>query len=117
MITKNTIIKNYIFLHASLLLYSGSGFFSKTASKQDFLSFDFFLFYGCVLFIMVVYAFLWQQILKRIPLTTAFANKAITILWGMLFGFVFFKETITVNMIIGAIIICAGIVLVVKADE
>lgn len=109
--------KNYIFLHVILLLYATTGVFSKLASKQDFLSLNFIIFYGLILVIMALYAFFWQQILKKIPLTTAFVNKAITILWGMLFGFIFFKESITWNMIIGAIIICIGIIVVVKADE
>ena len=60
---------------------------------------------------------MWQQILKKLPLITAYANKAIIIIWGLVFGMLFFKETITVQKIIGAVIIMAGVVMVVKADE
>ena len=65
---------------------------------------------------LVVYAIGWQQILKRLPLTVAFANKAITVVWGIIWGAVFFQEAITPPMIVGAIIVMAGIVLFSIAD-
>ena len=63
-----------------------------------------------------IYAIVWQQLLKHISLTTAFCNKAVTIIWGMLWGVLIFSETITWNMIVGAVIVIAGVVMVVKAD-
>ena len=75
------------------------------------------IFYGVSILILGMYAILWQQILKRFSLTTAFFNKAITIIWGMLWGIIFFKEAITINMIIGAIIVLIGVGLVVKDYE
>ena len=59
---------------------------------------------------------MWQQSIKHFPLTTAYANKAVTIAWGMLWGILFFREDITHNMAIGAIIVIIGVVLVVTAD-
>ena len=91
--------------------------FSKLAAQNDFLSIKFCLFYGISILILGVYAILWQQVLKRFSLTTAFFNKAVTIIWGMLWGILFFKETITLNMIIGAIIVLIGVGLVVKDYE
>ena len=87
------------------------------ASQNEFLSLKFCLFYGMSIFILGIYAIFWQQILKKFDLTTAFFNKAITILWGMLWGVLFFKETITLNMIIGAVIVLIGVGLVVKDYE
>lgn len=109
--------KNYLFLHASLLLYSIGGIFAKIASSKAFLSFDFILFYGLFLCVLFVYAILWQQILKRFPLTVAFANKAITILWGIIWGYLFFGETLRWGMLLGSIIIVSGIYLVVSDDK
>lgn len=105
-----------IALHVLLLVYSLCGFFSKNASRQPFMSFEFCAFYAGMLAILVVYAIGWQQILKRLPLTVAFANKAITVVWGIIWGAVFFQEAITLPMIIGAIIVMAGIVLFSIAD-
>ena len=66
--------------------------------------------------IMVIYAVGWQQVIKRLPLTLAFANKAVTVVWGILWGAVFFRESITPGKLIGAAVIVAGVVLFVKAD-
>jgi len=110
-------LKNYLFLHTSLLLYSIGSVFSKLASQEKFLSFGFILFYGLFLIILFVYALLWQQILKRFPLTVAFANKAITILWGIVWGYLFFGEPLRLGMLLGSMIIVSGIYLVVSDDK
>lgn len=109
--------KNYIFLHVLLFFFSFCAVFSKLASKNEFLSFKFCLFYAIGLLILGIYAILWQQILKKFDLTTAFFNRAITVVWGLLWGILFFNETITVNMIIGAIVVLIGVGLVVKDYE
>ena len=107
----------YIYLHILLLFYSICGVFSKLASQHEFLSFKFCLFYGISIFILGIYAIFWQQILKKFSLTTAFFNKAVTIIWGMLWGILLFKETITLNMILGTIVVLVGVVLVVSEYE
>ena len=107
----------YIYLHLLLFLFSLCGVFSKLAAQNEFLSLKFCLFYGASILILGIYAILWQQILKKFSLTTAFFNKAVTIIWGMLWGVLFFKETITINMIIGTIVVLIGVGLVVKDYE
>jgi len=106
----------FLCLHCLLVIYSLGAVASKTAAKEAFLSFPFFLFYGLNLFALGVYAIVWQQLLKHISLTTAFCNKSVTIVWGMLWGVVFFSETIKWNMILGALIVIAGVIMVVKSD-
>lgn len=110
-------VNKYVLLHLLLFFFSFCGVFSKLAATNDFLSFKFCMFYGISILILGIYAILWQQILKRFSLTTAFFNKAVTIIWGMLWGAIFFKETITINMIIGTIVVLIGIGLVVKDYE
>ena len=99
-----------------LLLYSMGGIFSKLAGQAPFLSMKFFLCYGALILLMGVYALGWQQVIKRMPLTTAFANKAITVVWGIVWGVVFFSESITLGKIAGAVIVMAGVILYVTAD-
>lgn len=106
----------FIVLHISLLFSSLSGVCSKMAAAQTDLK-GFCMWYFAVLLIMAVYAVIWQQILKKLPLTVAYANKPVSLIWGMVWGTLIFKETITWNMILGAVIIFAGIYLVVTADE
>ena len=107
----------YILLHLILLLYSAGGIFSKLASGEPFFSLKFCLYYGGVLLMLMVYAFLWQQIIKRLPLSTAFANKAVTVVWGMVFGMLVFHEQITAGKVIGAIIVICGVVLYAISDR
>lgn len=110
---KQATVKDFFLLHIALLLYSVNGIFSKLASKNQFLTFEFFFYYGLVLLNLLVYAILWQQILKKMPLTTAYSNKSVIVIWGMLCGALFFQEQITVQMIIGGAIISFGVYLVV----
>lgn len=110
-------INKYVLLHILLFFYSFCGVFSKLASNNGFLSLSFCIFYGISISILGVYAILWQQILKKFSLTTAFFNKSVTIIWGMLWGILIFKESITINMIVGAIIVLLGVLLVVKDYE
>lgn len=110
-------INKYVWLHLLLFLFSFCAVFSKLAAQNEFLSLKFIIFYGISIFILGIYAILWQQILKKFDLTTAFFNKAVVVIWGMIWGAIFFKEQITIKMIIGVIIVLIGVGLVVKSDE
>ena len=101
----------YILLHFLLVFYSLGGIFSKLASREAFLSQNFLLLYFGVLVILFVYAIWWQQIIKKMPLTTAYMNRAVCILWGILWGVLFFDEHITAQTIIGAVIVMIGVVM------
>lgn len=107
----------FVVLHIILFVMSFSGICSKLASNEKLFSLKFVLFYSLVIVILGVYAVFWQQIIKHISLTTAFCNKAVGIVWGMIWGLIFFKETIKWNMVLGAIIVIFGVIVVVKSDE
>ena len=117
MIRSKHINKALIVLHIVLVVYSFLGIASKLAAGEDFLSAKFIMYYAVVIFNLGVYAIVWQQLLKHLPLVTAYANKAVTVIWGIVFGYIFFGEAITVQKIIGSIVIIAGIYLVVTADK
>ena len=106
-----------IILHIILALFSVSGIFSKRAAAEDMLSLNWMINYGVVLFVLFIYAIAWQQIIKKMPIVTAYANKAVMVIWGIVWGYVFFNEAITVPKIIGAVIIIAGVYLVVTGDD
>lgn len=115
-LTKSEKARTYLFLHGILLVYSLSAVCSKMAAGYPFLSLEFILWYGAVLLLLGVYALVWQQVLKRLPLTTAFANKGITIVWGMLWGALLFGEQLSLTMFIGAALVFVGILLVVTSN-
>lgn len=104
-------------LQLCILAFSMSSVLEKLAANQPFLSMDWILLYAGALLIIGLYALAWQQFLKRIPLSTAYANRAMTMLWSMAFGVLFFKETITWNMVLGVIVIAVGVYFVVTGDE
>lgn len=110
-------LKTLIALHCMLMIYSMSGICSKLAARQTFLSAKFCLYYGIIILLLGFYAIGWQQIIKRIPLTTAFANKAVTVVWGIVWGRMFFQESITLGKIVGAILVVAGVALFAESDE
>ena len=98
-------------LHLILALYSVCGVFSKMASKSSFLSIDFCLYYCGIILLLGIYAIVWQQVIKELPLTVAFANKAVTVLWGIIWGIMLFNENIALIQFIGASLIITGIIL------
>lgn len=113
-------MKNYktlLLLHLMLMVYSMSGIFSKLAAGQPFLSFRFCLYYGAIIALLGLYAIGWQQIIKRMPLTLAFANKAVTTVWGMIWGVLFFQEQITIGKLLGIVLVVAGIAVFSTADK
>ncbi|MEG1825682.1 MAG: DMT family transporter [Gordonibacter sp.] len=110
-------IGSFISLHLLLVLYSLTDLFGKAAAGFSFTDPLFFLCYGGVLLVLFVYAIGWQQLIKRLPLTTAFANKAITVFWGLVWGVLFFQEDLTPLKVMGAGIVVAGVVLFSRADN
>ena len=108
--------KYFIYLHILLVLYSLSAVFSKLASVEPFLSLKFCVFYGLVLFLLALYALCWQQIIKHLPLTVAYANKAITVVWGIIWGLLIFGEKLTPGKVLGAVFVICGIVLYAVSD-
>lgn len=109
--------KTYFFLQLLMMFYAVGGIFIKNAANEPFLSTKYILNYGAVLLILMIYAVFWQMILKKIPLSVAMANKSTTVIWGLVYGFLFFQEKITIGNLIGAAVIIAGIVIVVSADK
>lgn len=110
-------IKRYVLLHILLLVFSLSSVCSKLAAQEDVMSFKFIMMYGFVIMLLGVYAIFWQQIIKNMPLTAAYANRAITVFWGMLWGLIIFKERITPGKVMGAVLVISGIILFALSDR
>lgn len=106
-----------LILHALVCFLSFGGVLSKCASQQEFLSLPFIGIYIAEIFILFVYALLWQQVLKHLSLTFAFANKAVSMIWATTWGVLFFDEVVTWQMLLGIGIVLVGVLIVVTADE
>ncbi len=103
-------------LQAVFFIYSISSVVSKIASGKEFLSFEFLLFYGLDVMILGIYALLWQQVIKKFELSSAYANKAITLLWTLIWGIAIFREQITPGNVIGIVLVMAGIFILNSGD-
>lgn len=110
-------VKTLLLLHLMLMIYSMSGICSKMAAKQEFLSIKFCLYYGIIIILLGFYAVGWQQIIKKLPLTSAFANKAVTVIWGIIWGYIFFNEPVTRGKAIGALMVAIGIIMYAFSDK
>ncbi len=110
-------IYTFLLLQISILFYSMGGIFSKKAAGYPVFSFGFFFCYGVILCILFVYAIAWQQILKHMQLTVAYAFKSMTVIWGIVWGILIFHETICLKQIIGAGLIIMGIVLLASEEK
>lgn len=98
-------------LHMAIIVYSLSSVCSKLASAEPFFSFRFYMLYGAVIILLGLYACMWQQILRVLSLSTAFANKAVTTIWGLIWGKLIFQESITFGKIAGAALTVIGVII------
>ena len=87
------------------------GKFSADA-KVEFLSIGFILFYGAEVFVLGVYAILWQQMIKRFDLSVAYANRAMALLWSGVWAVIIFKDSLTWKNILGIVLVIAGTIVV-----
>lgn len=96
------------------LLYACVTLFTKYAAQHEFLSASYCLGLCGAIGVMGAYAFCWQQVLKRIELSTAYMFKGTSLIFVMLLAYIIFGEQITLNNIIGAAVIVVGIALYAK---
>lgn len=108
-------IKQIAILIAINLLYACVGICTKMAALQPTGSWTYLVWFGVVVAIIGLYALLWQQVLRRIELSTAYMFKGTTLVFTMLFAALLFGEAITIPNIIGSVIIIIGITLLAKS--
>lgn len=97
------------------LIYACTAIFTKMASRNVFLSLNYILWVLGAVSIMGIYALLWQQVIKRVPLSTAYMFKGTSLIFVLLLSALLFGEVITIANIIGSLIIIVGIVLFAKS--
>lgn len=115
---KNKIkIKDILMLQAVFFIYSINSIIAKFASEQESFSFMFIMLYGLEVAVLGVYAVLWQQIIKKFELSVAYANKAVTLIWAMIWGALLFKEQITLPKVGGILLVIAGIIILNSTKE
>lgn len=105
-------IKSCLEPAAVMLLYAASTVMMKLAAQSAVFSLPFFGFYGLALLLLLAYAVLWQGLLSRLPLITAYSAKGLVIVYGFIAGALFFGEAIRLQSLLAAVLVIGGIYLV-----
>ncbi len=106
----------YALASIAILFESLTSPFLKLGGRYPFLS-PMYLFWFCAAAaILGGYAVAWQLILERLPLTTAYLRKGVTYMLIFVWALLIFHERITLQQVIGIIVIIIGMV-VSMSDE
>ena len=106
-----------IVIQLGVILYTTSGICSKMTSNYPAFSLMWLVWIGLEVVALGMYAVFWQQIIKRVDLSVAYANRAFAIFWSTLWAVILFREKITPANAIGIVVIFLGIQLVNKDAE
>ena len=100
-------MKDLLILQLIIMIYTFSSICAKLASGQETL-FRLLFFTGLEFLCLAVYAILWQQAIKKFDLSVAYANRAMVLLWSMIWAVLVFHDTITLKNILGVALVIAG---------
>lgn len=112
---KKVALKDILLLQLAVGIYSINtvigGFVGNSLNENGVMSIKTIglLFFEVV--VLGVYAILWQQLIGKFQLSIAYANKAMTLLWSLMWSIVLFHEDVTVYKIIGVIMVMAGTII------
>lgn len=110
-------IISYVILQIVIVIYSFSSVLGKLAAQHTFFSAPFVVYYIGVIFVLGIYAICWQQIIKKMPLSVAYINRATDIVWGIIWGMLIFNEKITVRQWVGAGIVMLGMIMYFLSED
>jgi len=101
-----------VMLQMAVVIYSINTVIAKLVSDQPFMSVKFIALYFLEFAVLGVYAICWQQMIKKFELSIAYANKAMTLLWSLLWSVLIFKDSITLPKVIGVLLVVAGTIVI-----
>ena len=114
MASKDKMGRHYLMYFALIgvnFIYACTAIFTKSASQHQFLSLSYILWLVGAVGVMGVYALLWQQVIKRMPIAEAYMFKGTSLVFVLLLSALIFGEAITLSNIIGAVVIIVGIII------
>lgn len=113
----NNKIIQILILQFAVMIYSINTVVAKFVSNEVFGSPKFLMLYFLEFCVLGVYAIFWQQLIKRFELSIAYANKAMTLLWSLLWSIVIFHEGVTLTKIAGVILVIIGTIVINGGDS
>lgn len=112
---KKNNLKQLILLQLVVIIYTCSGIMAKFASTQKTLVMILLYFFLDLCF-LGVYAIFWQQMIKKMPLSVAYLNRAMSLAWSSLWAVIIFKEDMTVRKLLAVTLVTVGIIIVNSED-
>ena len=114
-------IKDYLFLHLCVALFSFTSVFSKLASIQynrgGLANPLLYVFVFLMFFVCFAYAICWQKIIKKFDLNIGYANRSVYLLWSQVWAVSIFGEKLSVRNVIGVLIVLLGVIVVSLSAE
>lgn len=108
---KNIKIKQIIQLQLIVIIYTIAGIMAKFASWQESIV-AMGIFFLLDLGLLGIYAILWQQMIKVFPLSIAYANRAMALLWSAIWAKIIFGEKLTLKQLVAIMLVIVGTILV-----
>lgn len=100
--------RQILVLQLVVIIYTFSSIIAKMASGTEPFSLQFILFYGADVAVLGIYALLWQQMIKRFPLSVAYANRSMALCWSLLWSILIFGNEVTPQNLAGILLVIAG---------
>ena len=96
-------------------LYACTGVFCKMASRYPTGTVGYWLCVAAALGILGIYAVLWQQIIAKVPISSAYMFRGTALVFALLLAAFLWGEPITRHNLAGAAILVVGITLYVRS--
>jgi drug/metabolite transporter (DMT)-like permease len=98
-------------LHLAVFIISFAPVLAKMASQFPFASTAFLFPYSLMVLIFAGYAVVWQRVLARVDLAVAYAARSMVVVYSLIWAVLIFRESISLNNILGSLLIVIGVVL------
>ena len=119
-VSKNSRIKDYIFLHISIMIFSFTPVFTKMASiefnKNGIWVIKLYFFFFLMLLDCFIYALAWQKNIQKFELSVAYANKSVYLIWSQIWAVLIFGEVLSIKNVIGLLVVLIGVLVVQKYE-
>lgn len=113
-------LKDYFFLHISIMIFSFTPVFTKMASmefnKNGIWGVRLYLFFFLMFLDCFIYALAWQKIIQKFELSVAYANKSVYLVWSQIWAVLIFHEVLSFRNVIGLLVVLFGVLVVQKYE-
>lgn len=102
-----------LILYVSAFIFSFAGVITKwmgmVAKSEQIISIKMFCLSVILASVYIIYAIIWQYVLKYMSLTMAYMIKSTTIIWSIVWAKLFFNQKLTGFNLVGILLLIIGI--------